>query len=263
MSSSEVRLHKFMANCGVASRRKSEELIERGKVFVNGRRVSEPGTKIDPATDEVTVSGKRLTLPRKVVLIMNKPKGVITTMSDELGRRQVTDLLPDMDVLLKPIGRLDKDSEGLLLFTNDGDLAAELTHPRHSVPKTYRVVVEGLVSESTAKRLQSGVWLPLELGSKKGRKTRPAEILSLGQEGKANRTTVEITIREGRKRQIRSMFESQGHRVIELRRIRMGPINLGKLPPGACKVLTRTEVDRLRSSIDRGQTEHSGPASRP
>jgi 23S rRNA pseudouridine2605 synthase len=252
-----------MAACGIASRRKSEELIERGKVFVNGRRVSEPGTKIDPEIDEVTVSGKLVTVPRKVVLIMNKPKGVVTTMNDERGRRQVTDLLPDMDVVLKPVGRLDKDSEGLLLFTNDGDLAAQLTHPRHSVPKTYRVVVEGLVEESKAKRLQAGVWLPLDRGEKKGRKTRPAEILSLGQESKANRTTIEITISEGRKRQIRAMFESVGHTVLELRRIRFGPISLGRLPPGACKVLTKSEVDRLRNAIEKGQSEHSARATRP
>lgn len=262
-SDREIRLHKFMANCGIASRRKSEELIEQGKVFVNGRRVGEPGTKIDPAADEVTVSGKRVTQPRKIVLAMNKPKGVITTMSDERGRRQVTDLLPNMDVVLKPVGRLDKDSEGLLLFTNDGDLAALLTHPRHSVPKTYRVVVDGIVDEPESKRLEAGIWLPFEKGGKEGRKTKPAVIESLGPDRKAERTTVEITIQEGRKRQIRAMFEAMGHGVIELRRTRFGPISLGRLPPGACKVLTKSEVDRLRSAVSTITDEHSKPAKRP
>ena len=245
-----VRLHKHMAACGIASRRKSEELIEQGKVFVNGRRVSEPGTKIDPDVDEVTVSGKAVTQPRKLVLAMNKPKGVVTTMSDELGRRQVTDLLPDMDVVVKPVGRLDKDSEGLLLFTNDGELAALLTHPKHSVAKTYRVVVSGLVEASSAKKIEAGLWIPFDKGGKEGKKTRPAVIESLGQDRKAERTTIEITIKEGRKRQIRAMFEVLGHNVIELRRTRFGPINLGKLPPGACKVLSKSEIDRLRSAAD-------------
>jgi 23S rRNA pseudouridine2605 synthase len=245
-----VRLHKYMAGCGIASRRKSEELIEQGKVFVNGRRVGEQGTKIDPDLDEVTVSGKKLTEPRKLVLLMNKPKGVVTTMSDERGRRQVTDLLPDLDVVVRPVGRLDKNSEGILLFTNDGELAAQLTHPRHSVSKTYRVLVEGLVEEPSAKKLQSGIWLPNETGSRDGRKTRPAVIESLGQERKANRTTVEITIQEGRKRQIRRMFEALGHRVIELKRTKFGSISLGRTPPGACRMLTKSEINSLRRDVE-------------
>jgi pseudouridine synthase len=259
---SEVRLHKFMANCGIASRRKSEELIAEGKVFVNGRRVAEPGTKIDPDTDEVTVSGKRVSQPRRVVLAMNKPKGVVTTMNDERGRRQVTDLLPDMDVVLKPVGRLDKDSEGLLLFTNDGDLAALLTHPRHSVTKTYRVVVEGILEEAKANKLRKGVWLANEDG-KGGRKTRPATIESVGPERKANRTTVEISIQEGRKRQIRAMFESLGHDVIELKRMRFGTVSLGKLAPGMCKVLTKTEVERLRKAANGEETPRKPRTNRP
>lgn len=244
-----VRLHKFMASCGVASRRKCEELIEQGKVAVNGRRVTQLGAKVDPETDEVTVSRRRITQPRRVVLVMNKPKGVVTTMRDERGRRQVTDLLPELDVTLKPVGRLDKDSEGLLLFTNDGDLAALLTHPRHLVPKTYRVVASGLMQQAAADKLRKGIWLPLDRDSRKGRKTRPATLGPIGLEHKANKSTLEITVFEGRKRQIRAMFEAVGHPVLELKRTRFGPISLGKLPPGACKVLTKAEVQRLESAV--------------
>jgi len=179
-----------------------------------------------------------------------------------MGRRQVTDLLPDMDVILKPVGRLDKDSEGLLLFTNDGDLAAQLTHPRHSVSKTYRVIVEGILDESKAKKLQGGIWLPFEDG-KGGRKTRPAVIESVGPERKADRTTVEISIQEGRKRQIRSMFELLGHRVVELKRIRFGPISLGKLPPGMCKVLTKSDIERLRSAAQAAESLPKPRTKRP
>jgi len=243
-----VRLHKFMASCGVASRRKCEEFIEQGKVTVNGRRVTELGTKIDPEVDEVTVSRRRITRPRRVVLAMNKPKGIVTTMNDERGRRQVTEFLPELDVTVKPVGRLDKDSEGLLLFTNDGDLAALLTHPRHLVPKTYRVVVQGLVEEAKLDKLRGGLWIPIDRDSHKGRKTMPAVLGSVGLDHKANRTTVEITIQEGRKRQIRAMFDAIGHTVVELKRTRFGPITLGKLPPGGCKMLSKSEVDRLESS---------------
>ncbi|MDQ2985103.1 MAG: rRNA pseudouridine synthase [Armatimonadota bacterium] len=243
-----VRLHKFMAACGVASRRKCEEMIEQGKVAVNGRRVTELGAKIDPTIDEVTVSRRRITQPRRVVLIMNKPKGIVTTMNDERGRRQVTEFLPELDVTVKPVGRLDKDSEGLLVFTNDGDLAALLTHPKHLVSKTYRVVVEGLVDDEKIDKLRAGIWVPLDRGSHKGRKTRPAIIDAVGRDPKAKKTSIEITIQEGRKRQIRAMFEAIGHSVTELKRTRFGSISLGKLPPGACKMLSKSEVDRLESS---------------
>ena len=244
------RLHKVMASAGVASRRKSEEIIAAGRVKVNGRVVREMGVIVDLSEDRVEVDGHTIRAQRAIVLAMNKPRGVLTTMRDERGRPQVTDYLPDLDVVVKPVGRLDKDTDGLLLFTNDGDLAALLTHPRHSVSKTYRAVVEGIVGEPQIAKLRRGIWLPLEPGSKAGRKTAPAEIESVGPEMRANRTTVEITIREGRKRQVRNMFEAVGHRVLELKRIRFGPIALGRLAPGACRMLSKSEIAKLRASAE-------------
>jgi pseudouridine synthase len=237
-----------MAAAGVASRRKSEEIIAAGRVKVNGRVVREMGVIVDLEADQVEVDGHTIRPQRTVVLAMNKPRGVVTTMRDERGRPQVTDFLPSLDVVVKPVGRLDKDTEGLLLFTNDGELAALLTHPKHSVSKTYRTVVEGMVGAQQVAKLERGIWLPHEPGSRAGRKTAPAKIESVGPEERANRTTVEITIREGRKRQVRQMFEAVGHRVLELKRIRFGPIALARLAPGACRMLSKSEIAKLKAS---------------
>ena len=230
-----------MAEQGVASRRKSEDLIRAGKVKVNGH-IAEIGMKINPRKDLVTVGKQKLTnvKNRKMVYIMlNKPRGYVTTVSDELGRKTVMDLLPDFGCRIYPVGRLDKDSEGLLLLTNDGSFTNCMTHPSHEYAKVYRVTVRPAVNEEILFNLRNGIEID-------GRKTAPCEVTVLTEE--ENRVVLEFILHEGRNRQIRKMCESQGIEVARLKRISIGPIKLGMLKQGDYKELSEQDVKKLLRS---------------
>lgn len=230
-----------MAEQGVASRRKSEELILAGKVKVNGH-VAQIGMKINPRKDLVTVGKQKLTnvKNRKMVYIMlNKPRGYVTTVSDELGRKTVMDLLPDFGVRIYPVGRLDKDSEGLLLLTNDGSFTNCMTHPSHEYAKVYRVTVRPSVDDNILYNLRNGIEID-------GRVTAPCEVTVLTEE--ENRVVLEFVLHEGRNRQIRKMCESQGLEVARLKRISIGPIKLGMLKQGDYRELSEQDVKKLLRS---------------
>ena len=240
-NNNDVRLQKFMAEQGVASRRKSEDLIRAGKVKVNGH-IAEIGMKINPRKDLVTVGKQKLTnvKNRKMVYIMlNKPRGYVTTVSDELGRKTVMDLLPDFGCRIYPVGRLDKDSEGLLLLTNDGSFTNCMTHPSHEYAKVYRVTVRPAVNDEILFNLRNGIEID-------GRKTAPCEVTVLTEE--ENRVVLEFILHEGRNRQIRKMCESQGLEVARLKRISIGPIKLGMLKQGDYKELSEQDVKKLLRS---------------
>ena len=232
------RLHKYMARAGVASRRQSEELIARGLVKVNGQTVSTPGLSIDPLSDRVEVKGQVLKKPEDLVyLLLYKPVGCVSTVSDPEGRRKVTDLLTGIKQRVYPVGRLDYDSEGLLLLTNDGALTYALTHPSHEVPKTYRAWVSGVPGPNKLKALARGVELDDGL-------TAPAKVNLVGtQNGEG---ILEITIHEGRNRQVRRMCEHIGHQVQHLRRESIGPLHLGQMKPGQFRHLNNGELVQLK-----------------
>lgn len=243
----EERLQKILARAGVASRRAAEELVVAGRVTVNGRAVRELGAKADPQTDDVRLDGERLRAARLVYVALHKPRGVVTTLRDPEGRTTVRDLLPRGLDRVFPIGRLDYASAGLLLLTNDGELAARLLHPRYRVPRTYRVKVDGRPTPAALMRLRKGV--KLEDGV-----TGPAQVDVESQP--PGKTWLAITIREGRRREIRRMCEAVGHRVDRLVRVRFGPIDLGRLAPGEWRRLTVDELAALRDTValgDRGR----------
>lgn len=232
----EVRLQKFLAESGVASRRKSEELIEQGKVKVNGR-VATIGDKIDPKKDSVTVSGKKIVKTKTFTyIVLHKPRGFITTMNDEMDRKCVAELIKDVPGRVYPVGRLDRDSEGMLLFTNDGAFANAMTHPTKHVPKTYRVTVRPSITEDQITALTQGVIID-------DRKTAPAEVHVVTKE--EGRVVLEIILYEGRNRQIRKMCEEVGLEVARLKRTAIGSIKLGMLKQGAWRNLTDDEVRKL------------------
>lgn len=236
MSENQVRLQKFMSECKVASRRKSEELISAGKVKINGR-IAVLGDKVDPKKDTVTVFGKRLVKSKKNVYIMlNKPRGYITTLNDEMGRRCVAQLVEDVGTRVYPVGRLDRDSEGLLILTDDGEFANALTHPKHHVPKTYRVTVRPSINDEQITMLTTGIMID-------GRVTMPSEVHIIKKE--ENRVVIQITIFEGRNRQIRKMCEAIGLEVARLKRIQVGSVKLGMLKSGDWRYLTEDEIHRL------------------
>ena len=244
MSENEIRLQKFMSECGVASRRKSEDLINAGKVKVNGK-IAHIGDKVNPKTDTVTVQGKKIIKSKKNTYIMlNKPRGFITTLSDEMGRRCIAQLIDDVPTRVYPVGRLDRDSEGLLLLTDDGEFANALTHPTHHVPKTYRVTVRPSINEDQITALTTGIEID-------GRLTMPSEVHVIKKE--QNRVVLQITIYEGRNRQIRKMCDALGLDVARLKRIQIGSIKLGMLKPGDWRNLTDDEVHKLTvaASLDR------------
>ena len=229
-----MRLAKYLAHAGVASRRAAEEIVRDGRVTVGGEVVTDPARDVGDG-DAVTVDGRALHgAEERVVWILNKPEGVLSTASDTHGRRTVLDLVDAGGARLYPVGRLDADSTGLILVTNDGELANALTHPRYEVPKTYRVrVARSPVSDRAVRRLREGVQLEDGL-------TAPARVRRDGPD------VLEITIHEGRNRQVRRMCEAVGHRVSSLERIAFGPLRLGDLPRGAARRLTGAELDRLR-----------------
>lgn len=235
------RLQKILSRAGVASRRAAERLMTEGRVSVNHVTVRELGTKADPAHDDIRVDGRRIALPdRHLYLLLNKPAGYVTTRSDPQRRPTVLDLLPGIREYVYPVGRLDFDSEGLLLLTNDGTLAAQLTHPRHGVPRVYEARVLGVPDERDLARLTRGIALD-------GHKTAPARIERIRCVG--DRTTLRITLREGRNRQVRRMCEAIGHPVEHLRRVAIGSIRDPQLPLGASRSLTEDEVARLTRQV--------------
>lgn len=228
------RLQKIISAAGITSRRASEELILAGRVAVNGSIVTELGSKADPVTDIVTVDGKPLTIAsKKLYILLNKPVGYLTTLDDPEGRPLVTDLLKDIGERVYPVGRLDYNTEGLLLLTNDGEWANQLMHPRHEVEKEYHVRVRGKVHKSQLDQLAGGVEI-------EGRKTAQARICMI-KDGEQN-DWFSITIHEGRNRQVRRMCEAVSLSVVRLRRVRYGTLSLGALKPGEFRFLTEVEV---------------------
>jgi 23S rRNA pseudouridine2605 synthase/16S rRNA pseudouridine516 synthase len=234
------RLHKVMAAAGVASRRRCEEMIAAGMVRVNGKLITEAGVKVDPARDRIQVGGEVLDLsPAKQYILMYKPRGYITTMDDEKGRKKVTDLLKEGTGRVYPVGRLDYDSEGLLLLTNDGDLTCALTHPKHRVPKTYLARVKGMPETIKLEEMEKG--LHLEDGL-----TMPAKVRLKGQ--RDGNALLEITVYEGRKHQVKRMCEHIGHQVVRLKRIGFGNLNIEGLKPGEYRRLTPIELNNLKKN---------------
>lgn len=239
MTDDRIRLQKYLSMCAVASRRKAEELIAQGKVKVNGK-VAQIGDKISPKHDTVTVSGRKIVGSRKHYYIMlHKPRGYITTMDDEMGRKCVAELVRDVGARVYPVGRLDKDSEGLLLMTNDGEFANHMTHPSKHIPKTYRVTVRPDVTEDMLTAFATGMEID-------GRITAPADAHII--EKQDNRVVMEIVLYEGRNRQIRKMCESLGLEVARLKRTSVGSLKLGMLPTGKWRELKEDEVHKLMVS---------------
>ena len=232
------RLQKILSQAGIASRRASERLMLEGRVIVNGAAVRELGTKADAARDDIRVDGRRITLPqRHRHILLNKPRGYVTTRSDPQKRPTVMDLVADVREYLYPVGRLDFDTEGLLLLTNDGDLAARLTHPRHGVPRVYEARVLGAPDEHDLRRLARGILID-------GRRTEAAEVAF-------HHNALTIAVREGRNRQVRKMCDAIGHPVTQLKRVAIGPIRDARLKPGQWRELTPQEVRALRAAAGR------------
>jgi pseudouridine synthase len=268
----QQRLQKVLSQAGVASRRAAERLIADGRVTLNGKTVQEMGTKADADTDDIRVDGRRLAAPeRKRYILLNKPAGFVSTRSDPQRRRTVIDLLHGVREYVYPVGRLDYETEGLLLLTNDGDLAAKLTHPRHGVERSYEARVAGMPDEDALRQLREGI--PLD-----GRRTLPAEASLLnGRRGPSGRSedppprkrdqagvgrskdpqprqregVLQITIREGRNRQVRRMCEAVGHPVRELTRTRIGPLTDRRLKPGMWRDLSAAEITTLQALAER------------
>jgi 23S rRNA pseudouridine2605 synthase len=237
-----IRLQKILSMAGVASRRASEQLILEGRVVVNGEVVMTLGSKADPAHDDIRVDGRRLRFDRRLRYIaLNKPKGYVTTRKDPEGRKTVMDLLDGVREYVYPVGRLDYETDGLLLMTSDGDLAARLTHPSHEVERVYEAFVVGTPSDEALEKLRRGVFLD-------GRRTAPATVRRGATSGKGTKQLTKLTIglHEGRNRQVRRMCAGIGHPVRRLTRIRMGPISLGPLRPGQWRDLTPKEVQKLK-----------------
>lgn len=247
----EERLQKLLASAGIGSRRFCETLITAGRVSVNGRVVKDLGAKADAACDEIRVDGKPVTsISEHVYIVLNKPTGYVTTVSDPHARHTVMDLVKGVATRIYPVGRLDADSAGLLLLTNDGAFTQTLTHPSHQVPKTYRVVARGMVPEWAGADLRKGVIL--EDGM-----TAPAEVEWVDYDEENNASIIDVTIHEGRNRQVRRMFDAIGYPVLALTRTRIGPVALKGIAPGTWRKLHPNEVQGLLGAAD------AGPAALP
>ena len=236
INSMEERLQKIIAHAGICSRRKAEVYIANGRVAINGKTITRPGVKVDPEKATITVDGKTIQREKAVYILLNKPVGYVTTMDDPQGRPIVTDLLPNMDNRVFPVGRLDLDSEGALLLTNDGNLANRVLHPRNEVNKTYEALVRGIPKPENLRRLEQGIEL-------EGLKTWPAKLRVLRKiKGTA---LIEVVIHEGKKRQVRKMFQAIGYPVLRLKRTAYGKLKLGSLEPGKHRYLTQKDLKKL------------------
>lgn len=233
----KVRLQKYLASCGIASRRAAEKLIAEGAIEVDGHTITEMGYKVDPVNQEVRYRGE-VVKPKKeyTYILLNKPKGYVTTLSDPQGRPIVTSLVKNIDTRVFPVGRLDIDTEGALILTDDGALAHKILHPSHESTKTYEVVVKGFIRPGTIRTLEKGIELD-------GQKTWPAQISKAQKQGSTSRLV--ITIHEGRKRQVRRMFEAVGHPVVNLKRIAYGRLLLGSLKSGAYRFLGPKDLKKV------------------
>jgi 23S rRNA pseudouridine2605 synthase len=257
------RLQKLLSRAGVASRRAAEVLIAEGRVAVNGHVITELGAKADPRHDKIVVNGKPLVFSdaEKTVVLLHKPRGYVTTKSDPEGRATVIDLLPKKLAHLNPVGRLDFNTSGVLLLTDDGDLLHLLTHPSHGIEKTYHARVGGKVEPDTIKKIEAGIYIEDE-----ERKIKTAPCRARVHAQTANNALVEITLREGRNRQVRKMLEAVGHRVSSLRRVRFGNLELDEMPAGTYRVLLPGEVHALRkltekSALKKSRAAQSTPAA--
>ena len=232
-----MRLEKFLSESGIASRRDAKRYISDGRVSVNGERVLIPGTHIAPQRDEITFDGEPIRgKPKQIYLMLNKPAGYVTTVRDERGRPTVMALVSDISERIYPVGRLDLDTEGLLLMTNDGDFAHRILHPSHEIEKTYIAWVEGHPNQQAIQRLREGIEI-------EDRITASARVNHV--ERREGQTQFKVVIHEGRKRQIRRMFHAIGHEVIHLKRVKIGSLSLGQLPIGKYRSLTPTEIESL------------------
>jgi pseudouridine synthase len=231
-----VRLQKYLAEAGVASRRAGEQLIVEGRVSVNGQTVTELGVKIDPVHDRVLVDGKPIRAKRKVYLALHKPRGLVCSRKDELGRATIYELLPREWGHLHSVGRLDFNSEGLILLTNDGEFSLRITHPRYGVHKKYLATVDGPVDNEMLRRFTQGLWFE---GEKY--KAEKARLIS----GGTSQSTVELDLAEGKYREVRRLFESQGRTVKRLQRTQIGKLKIGELRPGKWRSLTEAEINSL------------------
>lgn len=235
----EIRISKFLSQCGVASRRKADELILSGKVKVNGKTVSELGAKIDPSRDQIQVRNKFVRPPERGVLLLHKPRGVVSTLDDPQGRQTVKHFLTRQYISYFPVGRLDYDSTGLLILTNDGELADRLMHPRYGFRRVYEAKVAGHINDHTIRRIERGI--PLDDGS------ASAKIQIIGN-GNDN-CWLRVEVGEGRNRMVRRLLEKVGHPVSKLKRISHGPVTLGKLQPGEMRKLSQKEYETLRLRV--------------
>ena len=235
----EERLQKYLANCGIASRRKAEELILDGKIKVNGKIITELGTKINPETAVVEYNGKTVK-PRqeKVYILLNKPIEYVTTLKDNFGRPIVTDLIKGVDVKLLPVGRLDMFTSGALILTNDGDFIYKVTHPKHEIEKTYNATVRGIITEQQIEKLKQGVKIEEYI-------TKPAKVKILKIDNEKRLSRIQITIHEGKNRQVRKMCEAVGSKVIALHRAKIGNIDVKDLKVGQWRYLTEKEINSL------------------
>ena len=255
---SGVRLQKILAAAGVASRRAAETMIEAGRVSVNGVVVTRLGSRADPYADDICLDGRRVgRAQRRRYIVLNKPAGYVTTRDDPQRRKTVLDLIPRVREYVYPVGRLDYDSEGLLLLTNDGDLAARLTHPRHGIERVYEAMTRGVPSAPELQKLASGIALD-------GQRTAPADVQLLGGHTtrRVDRARIRVTLREGRNRQVRRMFEAIGHPVVRLRRTRFGPLSTRGLKLGAARDLSREELKTLQRVVDAAPSVRPTPARR-
>jgi len=233
----EIRLQKFLADCGVASRRKSEELILQGKVKVNGKQITELGTKVMPNKDDITVEGKKIEqCNRNIYIMLNKPEGYITTAREQFNRPYIMELLSDVKERVFPAGRLDMDTSGVIILTNDGDFTFKITHPKHKINKTYIAEVKGFPDSAEMSKFKKGLKI-------EDYTTAPAEIRLVAK--KKFSSIVEIIIHEGRNRQVKKMCETIGHNVIRLQRTALGGLELGSLPVGKWKYLTKNEIEKI------------------